>query len=81
MSHSPPFTAKTQIQLFQKIKEGIVPPLPRDRKSGARLYSTEIEEVVRACLRANPDSRPSAEDILSCEQIVACRRQREIDSL
>ena len=81
MSHSPPFTAKTQMHLFQKIKEGIIPPLPRDRKSGARLYSSEIEEVVRACLRANPDSRPSAEDILSCEQVVACRRQREIDSL
>lgn len=47
MTHSPPFTAKTQMQLFQKIKEGNLPPLPRDRKTGARLYSTEIEEVVR----------------------------------
>ena len=46
MSHSPPFTAKTQMHLFQKIKEGIITPLPRDRKSGARLYSGEIEEVV-----------------------------------
>jgi len=81
MSHSPPFTAKTQMHLFQKIKEGIIPPLPRDRKSGARIYSAEIEEVVRACLRANPDSRPSTEDLLNCEQVVACRRQREIDSL
>jgi len=81
MSHSPPFTAKTQMHLFQKIKEGIIPPLPRDRKSGARLYSAEIEEVVRACLRANPDSRPSTDDLLNCEQVVGCRRQREIDSL
>lgn len=47
MAHSPPFTAKTQMALFQKIKEGVIPPLPRDRKTGARLYSTEIEEVVR----------------------------------
>ena len=35
----------------------------------------------RACLRSNPDSRPSAEDILGCEQVAAVRRQREIDSL
>jgi len=47
MTHSPPFTAKNQISLFQKIKEGVIMPLPRDRKTGARLYSTEIEEVVR----------------------------------
>ena len=47
MAHSPPFTAKTQMALFQKIKEGVLPPLPRDRKTGARLYSTEIEEVVK----------------------------------
>ena len=32
-------------------------------------------------MRSNPDSRPSAEDILGCEQVVQCRRQREIDSL
>jgi NIMA (never in mitosis gene a)-related kinase len=93
MTHSPPFTAKTQMGLFQKIKEGNFPPLPRDRKTGTRLYTPEIEEVVRyfndfyqklidrACLRSNPDSRPSAEDILGCEQVVQCRRQREIDSL
>ena len=47
MTHSPPFTAKTQIGLFQRIKEGILPPLPRDRKTGARLYSQEIEDVVK----------------------------------
>jgi len=35
----------------------------------------------RACLRSNPDSRPSAEDILGCEQVAQVRRQREIDSL
>jgi NIMA (never in mitosis gene a)-related kinase len=47
MTHSPPFTAKTQMGLFQKIKEGSILPLPRDRKTGARLYTPEIEEVVR----------------------------------
>jgi NIMA (never in mitosis gene a)-related kinase 2 len=47
MTHSPPFTAKTQMGLFQKIKEGNIMPLPRDRKTGARFYSSEIEEVVR----------------------------------
>jgi serine/threonine protein kinase len=47
MTHSPPFTAKTQMGLFQKIKEGNFPPLPRDRKTGTRLYTAEIEEVVR----------------------------------
>jgi serine/threonine protein kinase len=47
MTHSPPFTAKTQMGLFQKIKEGSFPPLPRDRKTGGRLYTPEIEEVVR----------------------------------
>lgn len=47
MAHSPPFTAKTQMGLFQKIKEGTFSPLPRDRKTGHRLYSAEIEEVVR----------------------------------
>ena len=47
MTHSPPFTAKTQMGLFQKIKEGNFPPLPRDRKTGTRLYTPEIEEVVR----------------------------------
>jgi len=81
MTHSPPFNAKTQMALFQKIKEGTIPPLPRDRKTGARMYSHEIEEVVRACLRSSSDSRPSAEDILGCEQVAQCRRQREIDSL
>jgi NIMA (never in mitosis gene a)-related kinase 2 len=104
-THSPPFTAKSQMTLFQKIKEGVIVPLPRDRKTGARLYSNELEEVVRylpcipfvflcrfwnwacsmligrACLRSNPDSRPSTDDILGCDQIAAVRRQREIDSL
>jgi len=47
MTHSPPFTAKTQMGLFQKIKEGTFPPLPRDRRTGARLYSSDIEEVIR----------------------------------
>ena len=47
MTHSPPFTAKTQMGLFQKIKDGTFPPLPRDRRTGARLYSPDIEEVIR----------------------------------
>ena len=46
-THSPPFTAKSQMALFQKIKEGVILPLPRDRKTGARLYGIELEEVVR----------------------------------
>jgi uncharacterized protein (DUF3084 family) len=37
--------------------------------------------MCRACLRSNPGSRPSAEELLGCEQIAQCRRQREIDSL
>ena len=47
MTHLPPFTAKTQMDLFRKIKEGTFPPLPRERKTGHRIYSVEIEEVVR----------------------------------
>ena len=35
----------------------------------------------RACLRSNPGSRPSAEELLGCEQVASCRRQRELDSL
>jgi hypothetical protein len=47
MVHNPPFTAKSQMGLFQKIKEGAVGPLSRDRKTGHRIYSVEIEEIVR----------------------------------
>jgi serine/threonine protein kinase len=46
-AHNPPFTAKSQMALFQRIKEGVIGPLPRDRKTGVRLYSPELEDVVR----------------------------------
>lgn len=56
MTHSPPFTAKTQMGLFQKIKDGTFPPLPRDRMTGARLYSSDIEEVIRYHIPILPSS-------------------------
>jgi len=48
------------------------------------LYQKQVEDKVdlyRACLRNNPGSRPSAEELLGCDQVAQCRRQRELDSL
>lgn len=73
-SREPPFNAKTHFQLVQKIKEGKVAPLPE-------MYSTELNNVIRDCLRVNPDRRPDTAQILNLPVVKLMRKEKEVVEL
>ena len=52
-----PFTAKSQLELAVKIKAGKFPPLPR-------VFSSDLQRVVRQMLQVNPRHRPSVARLL-----------------
>src|SRR5271154_2329520 len=57
-AREPPSNAKSHFQLVQKIKEGKVGSLPP-------VYSQELGDVIRDCLRVNPDRRPDTAALLN----------------
>ncbi|KAI0105662.1 kinase-like protein [Nemania sp. FL0031] len=69
-SREPPFNAKSHFQLVQKIKEGKVATLPR-------IYSAELMNVIKDCLRVNPDLRPDTASLLNLPVVRLMRMQRE----
>ncbi|TQW00608.1 hypothetical protein V2A60_001677 [Cordyceps javanica] len=67
----PPFNAKTHYQLVQKIKEGKVAPLPE-------IYSPELNQVIRDCLKVNPDRRPDTVQLLNLPVVRLMRKEKEV---
>ncbi|OAA60647.1 G2-specific protein kinase nimA [Cordyceps fumosorosea ARSEF 2679] len=70
----PPFNAKTHYQLVQKIKEGKVAPLPD-------IYSPELNQVIRDCLKVNPDRRPDTVQLLNLPVVRLMRKEKEVVDL
>ncbi|KAL8664796.1 MAG: hypothetical protein Q9202_002799 [Teloschistes flavicans] len=67
----PPFDAKTHFQLVQKIKDGRVDPLPS-------MYSPELQQAIKSCLRTNPLQRPDTAALLSLPIMRLMRKEREV---
>ncbi|WFD18550.1 non-specific serine/threonine protein kinase [Malassezia caprae] len=64
---SPPFDASNQAELTHKIKQGLVPALPRQ-------YSRDLQEAVHIMLQLDHRRRPTARQLLQIKQIkLACR--------
>lgn len=70
-TREPPFNAKTHFQLVQKIKEGKVAPLPP-------IYSNELYQVIKDCLRVNPDRRPDTAALLNLPVVRLMRKEKEV---
>lgn len=73
-SREPPFNAKTHYQLVQKIKEGKIAPLPD-------VYSPELGQVIKDCLRVNPDRRPDTAQLLNLPVVKLMRKEKEVVDL
>ncbi|KAJ3497631.1 hypothetical protein NLG97_g1757 [Lecanicillium saksenae] len=70
-AREPPFNAKTHYQLVQKIKEGKVAPLPE-------IYSPELNQVIRDCLKVNPDRRPDTVQLMNLPVVRLMRKEKEV---
>ncbi|KAF5017976.1 hypothetical protein F66182_10064 [Fusarium sp. NRRL 66182] len=73
-AREPPFNAKTHFQLVQKIKEGKFPALPE-------VYSPELFQVIKDCLRVNPDRRPDTSELLNLPVVKLMRKEKEVVDL
>jgi NIMA (never in mitosis gene a)-related kinase len=73
-ARDPPFNAKTHFQLVQKIKEGKVAALPD-------MYSAELNQVIRDCLKVNPDRRPDTVQLLNMPAVKLMRKEKEVVDL
>jgi NIMA (never in mitosis gene a)-related kinase len=73
-SREPPFNAKSHFQLVQKIKEGKIAPLPP-------VYSTELNAVIKDCLKVNPDRRPDTATLLNLPVVKLMRKEKEVVEL
>lgn len=73
-AREPPFNAKTHFQLVQKIKEGKVATLPE-------MYSPELNQVIRDCLKVNPDRRPDTTQLLNLPVVKLMRKEKEVVDL
>ncbi|PTB64730.1 kinase-like protein [Trichoderma citrinoviride] len=73
-AREPPFNAKTHFQLIQKIKEGRVAPLPE-------MYSPELNQVIKDCLKVNPDRRPDTAQLVHLPVVRLMRKEKEVVDL
>ncbi|KAL7934178.1 kinase-like domain-containing protein [Trichoderma chlorosporum] len=73
-AREPPFNAKSHYQLVQKIKEGKINPLPE-------MYSPELNQVIKDCLKVNPDRRPDTAQLLSLPVVKLMRKEKEVVDL
>jgi hypothetical protein len=67
---SPPFNARSHVELFTKIKNGRYSPLPP-------VYSSELSKVVSSCLQVNPNTRPDTSRLLGLPMVSVMRKQIE----
>ena len=70
----PPFDAKAHLHLIQKIKDGRVDPLPT-------IYSPELSNAIKSCLKTNPLHRPDTAALLNIPAIRLMRKEREVVEL
>ena len=70
-AREPPFDAKTHLQLIQKIKDGRVAPLPS-------MYSDELQNAIKSCLKTNPLQRPDTSALLNLPFVRLMRKEREV---
>ncbi|KAI4163540.1 MAG: hypothetical protein LQ342_002812 [Letrouitia transgressa] len=70
----PPFDAKTHFHLIQKIKDGRIDPLPS-------IYSPELSNAIKSCLKTNPLQRPDTATLLNLPVIRLMRKEREVVEL
>ena len=70
----PPFDARTHFELIQKIKSGRFDPLPS-------VYSPELQDVVKNCLRTNPLQRPDTASLLQLPVVRMMRKERQVVDL
>jgi hypothetical protein len=68
---SPPFNAKTQWSLIDKIKQGSYAPIPKQ-------YSHELRHVIDMCLQVNPTKRPDTATLLDMDIFRIMRKEREL---
>lgn len=67
----PPFDAKTHFHLVQRIKEGKYEALPS-------IYSAELQNVIKSCLKTNPNHRPDTAALLNLPVVRLMRKEREV---
>ncbi|ORY39597.1 kinase-like protein [Rhizoclosmatium globosum] len=67
----PPFQAKTQAGLTQKIQQGRIDPLPSQ-------YSSELMATIKAMLNVNYMKRPSTTEFLKLHRIRMCIKERAL---
>lgn len=71
---SPPFDAANQAELTRKIKQGVVPSLPR-------AYSRDLQDAVNAMLQLDHRRRPTTRQLLQVRQIKWACRMHELGQL
>lgn len=69
-----PFNAATHIQLIQKINTGKTDPIPAQ-------YSQELSDVIRSCLKVNPQHRPDTAVLINHGKMRLAREKREVVAL
>ncbi|KAH6651894.1 kinase-like domain-containing protein [Truncatella angustata] len=70
-TREPPFNAKSHYQLVQKIKDGKINSLPK-------VYSKDLSDAIKSCLKVNPDDRPSTADLLNHPVVRLMRKEKEV---
>jgi serine/threonine protein kinase len=71
-TRKPPFDARTHFHLVQKIKEGrFDQPIPN-------IYSAELQNVIKSCLKTNPHQRPDTATLLQLPVVRLMRKEREV---
>ncbi|MCJ1475436.1 G2-specific serine/threonine protein kinase [Lambiella insularis] len=70
-ARQPPFNAKTHLHLVQKIREGRFDPIPH-------VYSPELQNVIKSCLKTNPLHRPDTASLLQLPVVRLMRKEREV---
>ncbi len=73
-TYTRPFDASNQAALMLKILRGKYD----ESAIGARLYSPELQDIVSACLTMDPGFRPSIEELLAREAVVAKAAELQI---
>ena len=67
----PPFNARSQFELIQKIRLGKYDSIPQQ-------YSPELQTVIARCLKVNSSQRPDAAELLNLPVVRLMRKQREV---